>query len=346
MNIAICGPYGVGEKFSGGQFLKIKILKEALEKTENNVYLVNSYNWKKHPFKLMKEILINFKKSDVIIMLPANKGVKIFTPILLYYNKRYKKKIFYDVIGGWLSDKTKSNLKLAKKLKLFNGIWVETKSMRDELEKQSFDNIQIVPNFKDLEPIDVSEITCDHQIPFKFCTFSRVCKEKGITDAINAINEINKDSVVATLDIFGKIQDNYNDEFYALINKYSEFIFYKGIIDSSKSVNTLKDYFMLLFPTKFYTEGIPGTLIDSFSAGLPVIASNWYSCCDIVNEKIGYVFEFGNYNALYKQMLYCLLNFEEVNSMKKNCLQEAEKYNSSNIMEKIISLISEDVKCQ
>ena len=38
-------------------------------------------------------------------------------------------------------------------------------------------------------------------------------------------------------------------------------------MDSEKTVKTLENYYLLLFPTKFRTEGIPGTIIDALSAG-------------------------------------------------------------------------------
>ena len=52
---------------------------------------------------------------------------------------------------------------------------------------------------------------------------------------------------------------------------------YCGIKDPKDSVKTLKNYFALVFPTRFYTEGIPGTIIDAYYAGVPVIASKWES---------------------------------------------------------------------
>jgi hypothetical protein len=42
---------------------------------------------------------------------------------------------------------------------------------------------------------------------------------------------------------------------------------YCGIIDSHKSVDALKSYLALLFPTHWKHEGIPGTVIDALSVG-------------------------------------------------------------------------------
>lgn len=38
-----------------------------------------------------------------------------------------------------------------------------------------------------------SELRTEYNAPFRFCTFSRVMKEKGIEDAIEAIRDINSE---------------------------------------------------------------------------------------------------------------------------------------------------------
>lgn len=46
--------------------------------------------------------------------------------------------------------------------------------------------------------------------PLPLCTFSRVMKEKGIEDAVNAVKSVNKyfGRVVYTLDIYGQVDSN------------------------------------------------------------------------------------------------------------------------------------------
>ena len=83
---------------------------------------------------------------------------------------------------------------------------------------------------------------------------------------------------IATLDIYGPVEDDYKEELFSLIESSQNNCKYCGIIDSSKSVEALKSYFALLFPTHWKHEGIPGTIIDAFSAGIPVIARKWQRC--------------------------------------------------------------------
>jgi glycosyltransferase involved in cell wall biosynthesis len=48
----------------------------------------------------------------------------------------------------------------------------------------------------------------------------------------------------------------------------------------------LRDYFALLFPIYYIGEGFAGTAIDAFSAGVPVIASDWKYNSEVIKEGI------------------------------------------------------------
>ncbi|MBD8942344.1 MAG: hypothetical protein EGR71_07420 [Clostridiales bacterium] len=53
-------------------------------------------------------------------------------------------------------------------------------------------NAEVLLNFKKIKCINENDIIYPQKEIYEFCTFSRVCKEKGITTAINCINRINK----------------------------------------------------------------------------------------------------------------------------------------------------------
>ena len=101
-----------------------------------------------------------------------------------------------------------------------------------------------------------------------------------------------------------------------------------------ESVKVLKDYFALLFPTKFFVEGVPGTIIDAYASGLPVISSKWESFADVVDDKItGYGYEFDNLAALKKLLIDIADNPLMITSLKKNCLLKVDYYSASHLLE-------------
>ena len=59
-----------------------------------------------------------------------------------------------------------------------------------------------------------------------------------------------------------------------------------GEIDSDKSVDIIKNYYWLLFPTRWDGEESAGTICESFIAGVPVIATDWKFNSEMI--KSGY----------------------------------------------------------
>ena len=154
-------------------------------------------------------------------------------------------------------------------------------------------------------------------------------KEKGIEDAVNAVKTVNEKAgrVIYSLDIYGQIDGGQTEWFESLKASFPEYIRYGGLVPFDKSVEVLKDYYALLFPTRFFTEGIPGTVIDAYAAGIPVVSARWESFADIIDEGMtgmGYTIE--DVNEL-TSMLENVSSFtESVDSMRKNCLVKAEQY--------------------
>lgn len=160
--------------------------------------------------------------------------------------------------------------------------------MKGRLEKQGIENCEVMPNFKRLSiaSIDISKQKFSE--PYRFCIFSRVMREKGIEDAIDAIESINEEAgkEICSLDIYGRIDDGYVERFEKVLKQVTNAIQYKGMVPYDKSVDAIKDYYALLFPTYWKGEGFPGTIVDAFSAGLPVIATNWNCNGEIVSDRV------------------------------------------------------------
>lgn len=324
----VLGHFGFGLNLLNGQTIKTKNVTIELEKQfgNNEIIKIDTHGGIKNLPKCLIELIKAFEHCKNIIIFPAHNGVIVFGMLCPILNKIFHKKIHYVVIGGWLPQYLEDKPLLELQLKKFDGIYVETNKMRRELEKRDFKNINIMPNFKNITPIDITQISTVVEKPYKFCTFSRVMKEKGIQDAIEAIIDINKkeERIVAVLDIYGQIEEGQKEWFEDLMDKCPQYIQYKGMVESSKSVEVLKSYYVLLFPTHFFTEGIPGTIVDAYAAGIPVISSRWESFSDVVDEReTGFGYEFGNVNELMKMIKYVLNQPDYIIKMKEKCLEKS-----------------------
>lgn len=342
--VGICGHFGVGKELYNGQTIKTKIITNVLKEKlgDNEVKIVDTHMWKKKPLGLIFNCYLLFKECENIIVLPAHNGLKVFSPLFMILKSLFRRKVHYVVIGGWLPNILKNNSNLKRIVKKYDGIYVETKQLIRELEKLGLTNIRSLPNCKELDIVEFHELIYDKNKPFKLCTFSRVMKEKGIEDAIQVVKEINEEfkETICTLDIYGSVESNYIERFNEIKKGFPEFIKYKGVVEFNESVDVLKKYFILLFPTHFVTEGIPGTIIDSYAAGVPVIASRWNSSEDIIDiNKTGILYNFNDIIELKEILIKTFKNPNVVLDMKKNCIIKAKSYIPYNVIDDLIKYL-------
>lgn len=334
MNLRICivGAFGFETLPTGGQPVKTRNLFRLLSESygKESTSYIETYGWKRHPLKIAQSIAKAVKRNDAIIMLPAHNGVRVFAPLLIVLSKKKKVKLFYDVIGGWLPEKTANSRSLTKQLKCFDGIWVETSSMKSALEKQNFKNVIVVPNFKYIEPLDIKYLLTPEK-PYKLCTFSRVMQEKGIEDAVTAVIAANREAneVLYTLDIYGPIDELYRDRFESLRAGFPSYVRYRGVVQPDQSVKVLKEYFSLLFPTHFDTEGVPGTVLDAYAAGVPVIAAKWKNCGDVLLDEVtGWSYEMGDICGLQTILTKIPKNAKNWITIRGNCIKQARRFSA------------------
>lgn len=329
--VCVIGHFGTGKNFLDGQTIKTKIITTELQNqlgAEHVAKYDTHGGWKillKAPFQVLGAL----KNSENVLIFPAHNGVRVYAPLLCTLNRIFKRKLHYIVIGGWLPEFLDGKKHLEKALKAFDGIYVETEIMKVALEKKGFQNIFVLPNCKELPILPESKLVYRTAPPYRLCTFSRVMKEKGIEDAAKAVQTINEEAggTVFELDIYGQIDSGQAEWFEQLKASFPEYVRYKGLVPFDKSVDVLKDYFALLFPTFYDGEGFAGTIIDSFAAGVPVIASDWkYNSEIITPHKTGLLFETKNNAALISALKYMTQNISEINHMKQLCLESAEKY--------------------
>lgn len=341
--ISVIGHYAYGLEYLDGQTIKTKIITKQLceEFGDSAVLQFDTHGGIKTLLKAPIYVWKALKQSQNVIILPAHNGLQVFGRLLPWFKSIFKhRKIHYVVIGGWLPKMLNSKKGLAKSLKKFDGIYVETSTMKKALEAQGFVNIYVVPNCKELTPLFPNDLIYSREAPYKLCTFSRVMKEKGIEDAINAVKEVNSscDKTLFTLDIYGQIDSAQVEWFEKLKEDFPSYIEYKGLVPYDKSVEVLKNYFALLFPTRFFTEGIPGTIIDAYAAGVPVISAKWESFTDIINDnQTGIGYKFNNVEDLKKKLWDITNGTLDINALKLNCLNKSKEYTSKEAIKTLLS---------
>jgi len=339
--VSIIGYYKSGGAVSGGQGVKTAILTDEIENAfgKENIRRIDTDNWRKHALSLLCNCFIAVRSSKNVLFLTDENGIKVFPKLLKVFNALGSCRLHYYVVGGWLTDYLSSHPSEIKGLMKLDAIYVEIPSMKDKLDEMGFTNIVLVNKFRRLNPVNKSENTYCFQEPYRLCYFSRVMKEKGIEDAVEAVREANAQAgrEKFSLDIFGAVDEPYKERFDEINKSLPKFIKYCGIIDFYRSTETLKNYFAMLFPTYYKSEGYPNTVVDSYAAGLPIIATKWNYNAEIIREKEdGLLFEVENINQFVEAMNWLTDNGDRYQQMRDNCLRRCNEYQPANAIKKVI----------
>lgn len=339
--IGVIGHFGGNEFFADGQTVKVKSLVEAFEQYAPEVKIdrVDTYYAKKSPFRFLCIFIRCLCVNKKIVFFPATNSRKVFFPFFYYLGKYTGKEFYHDCIAGSMSKHLKARPKWIKYLGSYKANWMESPEEVRLLTEMGLNNVSYMPNFKHLDPISNEELRTKHfGKPYKFCTFSRIESLKGIEDALIAIREVNqKYPNSALLDMYGPIQPGSEAWFEGVLSKYKEEGRYCGIVKPNDSVGTVKDYVALLFPTQYYTEGMPGTIVDAMFAGVPVIARHWMWCDNMITDRYnGLVYEFDHPEKLKELLLEVVSNIDTILQMKHNCVVESEKYSAKPTIMRIL----------
>ena len=289
--IGIWGQYGdPGTRIADGQAVRTTIITRELENRygKDVVCVANSNHWEKNPFRFLCRCIYMVANSKKIIIMPADNGFKVFVPILMALNIIFKQELYYVVIGGFLPALLREHPMYLKLVKHFKALFVQTENLKKDLAVLGINNIYILSNLKRLNTRTHDELKENHNQKIKLCVFSRINKEKGVEDAIDAVRKTNKilGGGYVHLDLYGLVPNTYRERLSELLNKNEDIATYCGIVEYDKTVETLKQYFALLFPTFYYGEGFPGNLIDAFHSALPIIATDWMYNKEIVHDGV------------------------------------------------------------
>lgn len=343
--IGTCGHYGTEKTMANGQTIKTRNVTNELRKSlgDSSVKSISTHNVKKNPLQLFLSAVRLGAECENIIFFLDEKGVQVLIPFMLLLRPVLNVRLYYVVIGGWLPDKLGRKKWLQNVIKRLDGVFVETETLKSALNAIiGVDNVHIMPNFKNICILSESELIYHSEFPLRICYFSRIIEQKGIEDLIEAVKEINGENpdLVYVLDIYGPVDPHFEERFDEILESLPMYIKYLGEVESSHSVEILKTYFLQVLPTRFRTEGIPGSIIDSYCAGVPVLASRWDSWKDVIDEgETGLTYEFGSYGDLLLKLKYLSRRLEIVNNMKINCIRKAEKFKPEDIIKILVEVV-------
>lgn len=345
-NVCLIGHLGENGTYLDGQTVKTKTIYQALrDATDWNIRCVDTSLRRRRPLRLLWRTLRELLRcKDVFVLLSTN-GVRFYFPLLYLFAKVRGTRVYHDVIGGWLPDLVTAYPRFQKYVAAFRVNWVETQQLCDRLRSTGLENIRLLPNFKQLTPVSAEHWQPWREKPYRFCTFSRVMLEKGIEDAIDAVEQINAQAgeTLCTLDIYGAVDEGYRERFEQRMARVSDAVRYGGGIPFDRSTEVIGGCYALLFPTHFTSEGVPGTVVDAFFSGVPVIAADISCNAELIaHGKNGLLYPSAEATDLVSAMRFLLDRPELAFAMKAECLRAAERYRPESNLPTVISLVESE----
>lgn len=136
---------------------------------------------------------------------------------------------------------------------------------------------------------------CERTTCRRFVYVGQVREYKGIRELAEAAERLG-DGI--TVDVYGPLFDDVPHDLFENCRR----VFYKGVLDHRNVASTMGRYDALVLPTKAFTEGYPGVILEAYAVGLPVITTICGGIPEIVDQTSGIVIEPGDVAALQQAM--------------------------------------------
>ena len=208
--------------------------------------------------------------------------------------------------------------------------------MKETLDNAGLKNVDIYPNGR-FRPTKEYDIIKNYNKPLKCVFFSLIQPQKGVDNIINAAKQLPN----IEFHLYGHVDTNYEKVFESEISNV-ENIKYHGVFSGSSEqvYEELRKYDVLLFPTKWKIEGVPGILVESKIAGLAAIVSNESYNSEIVSSSEGVLLQNNKDECLVQAILLLDKNRDLLNKYKTGNLASADFY----YIEKYVEGITQQIR--
>ena len=171
-----------------------------------------------------------------------------------------------------------------------------------------FKEMGLVSNFKKISLVNGSGVNCNSfpVMPLKkkinyipnFLMVSRLLKDKGIYEYIEAIRMVKKESPEVVFGLLGSLDDNPLSVSLNELNKWidEDLIVYHGYTNNVKDI--IKEYNVIVLPS--YREGVPRAILEGMAMGRAIVTTNAPGCRETVIDGVnGFLVEPKSSHSLY-----------------------------------------------
>lgn len=327
--ILIYGYFGKKSHIQEGQSVKTRNVSRLFEEMgcEVDEFDTEAFRYDRLSFFKMIGKLIKCKK---LCLLPAYNNLKYLFPILYVFSILFRYDIYLFTIGGRLHIYLKSLPIHRWMLRRIKCIFNETHMLGNYLHDiHGFNNLEYCPNVKFVS-FSPQKYHTNGELHLVF--LARITMEKGIDTIFSYAEWLSRQSRNDVyIDFYGMIDPKDKEYFEGQVSKY-KFVKYKGVAQQAEIPEILEKYDAMLFPTHYPTEGIPGSIIDAYNAGIPVVASDWTYARELIEDnETGIIVPFEDNQDDFNYACERLLNdTKKLNLMKDKAKARAAEYFADN----------------
>jgi len=246
----------------------------------------------------LKSLFFSFLGLDINLI--VRHGTTKSTPKKDWFHKLIYSNVNYHVaISKHLSKNVKEIVPFAKKTKL----------------------VTIYPSM----PKAISDAEKTNNSELKLLHVGRVTPGKGLKEALEACSILDENKIKFTLDSYGGMSSNYENEFKAFLETLS----YKDSFHLCGFTNNIYDEYpkhdIFIFPTK--GEGFGNVMMEAIAHGIIILS--FHNTAIINFQEIGFhihLAQNGNINSLKEKLLYIANNIEEEKALALNNIDLAKTF--------------------
>ena len=187
-------------------------------------------------------------------------------------------------------------------------------------------------------PIVPAAVIDKHHVPFKKRTkkqvvmVARLSPEKQQDHLLKAWPQVLAAVPDAKLDFWGYVNDDFDKTLNKIVKEeaINSSVTFHGYTDDVNSV--YEDAQLLILPSR--AEGLPLSLVEAQSHGLPIIANDIkYGPSDVViDQQDGLLTKNGDIDGLAQAIIRLLRDQEQLAQMSENAYADSERYSEPNVM--------------
>lgn len=262
----------------------------------------------------------------------------MLTTVMYYFRPKAMGRSVVFAMGGNLADLVKEKPVMIKRLQRYRHIYVEPTGMMDRLQKMGLKNLSLLPNCR-VRPTTKYKALFHNDGNVRCVFFSRITLDKGIDIVLDAAKKLTN----VEFHLYGEIDNTYSDIFSNEINGSTN-ITYHGVF-KGKDIEVhdeMSKYDVMLLPTRWRYEGVPGVLVEAKIAGVPAIVSNICYNAEIVEDGVsGIVLMENTAEELAKAIARLDTDRDELYRLKCGAKQSAELYYIENYIDDILKKLEE-----